>query len=227
MTDEHQGHRERLKERFLKNGLGSFAPHEILELLLFYSIPRNDTNPIAHRLLERFGSLTGVFEASPKSLAEVPGVGSGSATLLSLIPQISMRYMDDKNDIGVILDTTRKLGNFILPKFIGQNNERMLLICLDMKMKLLCCKFLSEGNIDSVNINIREIVKQCMDVSASVVVIAHNHTQGFAMPSDADKFATITLLKTLAPLSIELIDHIIVARDDYVSLKESGFFAMR
>lgn len=134
---EHDGHRERLRARLEREGIDHFAPHEVLELILFYSVPRANTNPIAHRLMERFGSLSGVLEAPPAELLKVPGVGPASAALLSSIPLFARRYLQDKNGMGIVLDTTQKLGKYILPRFVGLNNEHLYMICLDKKRKRL------------------------------------------------------------------------------------------
>ena len=223
---EHKGHRERLKARFLETGFLGFSQHEVLELLLFYAIPRVDTNPIAHRLIEKFGSLSGVFEASLPSLKEVEGIGDSAACLLKMIPYIARLYEEDKNSVGLILTEPETIARFIIPKFIGKTNEHILVICLDQKGKLLASKFLSEGSIDKVNVNIREIAKFALEVQASNIILAHNHTQGLALPSNADIVATEALIKALKPLSVTVFDHYIVARDDCVSMKQSGIFSM-
>ena len=223
---EHKGHRERLKERFQETGLKGFSDHEVLELLLFYAIPRVDTNPIAHRLLDKFGALSNIFEASAADLKSVDGIGESAACLLRLIPHIARLYEEDKNSVGLILTEPDTIARFIMPKFIGMTNEHILVVCLDQKGKLLSSKFLSEGTIDKVNVNVREIAKFALEVHASNIILAHNHSQGLALPSNADVAATEALIKALRPLSVNILDHYIVARDDCVSMKESGIFSM-
>ena len=222
MPNMHSGHRQRLKDRFFQEGLDHFPPHNALELLLFLSIPRDDTNPIAHRLLQRFGSISNVFEAPREELLKVEGVGPQTAFMISLIAHMTRYYLTDKYSVGTILDTPEKIGEFLKAMFIGKNNEHVYLLCLDKKSKLLHCELLMEGTLDSAQVTIRRIVETVMRVSASSVVLAHNHTQGFAVPSKADVQTTVAVKKALALLSIELLDHIIVARDDYVSLAQSG-----
>ena len=221
----HSGHRERLKARFSETGLRGFSPHEVLELLLFFAIPRQDTNPIAHRLLEKFGSISGVFDASEPSLKEVEGIGDNAACLLKLIPEVARLYEESKNSIGLILTQTETIAQYIIPKFIGKNNEHILVICLDQKGKLLSSKFLSEGSIDRVSVNIREIAKYALEMQASNIILAHNHTHGLALPSNADIMATEALVKALLPLSVSVYDHYIVAQDDCVSMRDSGIFS--
>lgn len=221
----HTGHRERLKARFLETGLKGFSPHEVLELLLFFAIPRYDTNPIAHRLLDKFGSISNVFDASELSLREVEGIGDNAACLLKLIPDIARLYEESKNSVGIILTDTETIAQYIIPKFIGKNNENILVICLDQKGKLLASKFLSEGSIDRVSVNIREIAKYALDVQSSNIILAHNHSYGLALPSNADIMATEALVKALKPLSISIYDHFIVAQNDCVSMRDSGIFS--
>ncbi len=219
---EHEGHRERLRQRLEREGIDHFEPHEVLELILFYSVPRANTNPIAHRLLERFGSLSGVLEAPRAELLKVPGVGPSSATLLSSIPLFARRYLHDKNDAGVVLNDAKKLGEYVRPLFIGKNNEQVYLLCLDKKRKLLNCSLLAEGSVDQVAVMTRTIVETALRCNASVAALAHNHTQGFALPSSADLRMTERVAESLRLVSVELIDHIIVARDDYISFSDSG-----
>lgn len=224
MADLHLGHRSRMRERFTRDDLDGFEPHAVLELLLYYTISRADTNPIAHRLIDRFGSLHGVLDAPYDELVKVEGIGPSSAVLLKMIPSLSRRYLSDKFADGVVLDTPKKLGEYICPRFIGINRERFYLVCMDRKRKLLGCRVMMEGSIDSVSVDLRAIVETVVHHSASVVALAHNHTQGFALPSNADLAVTRRIVDALRPISVEVVDHIIVARDDFVSLADSGFF---
>ena len=224
MSQIHGGHRERLRKRLESEGLESFAPHEVLELILFYSIPRTDTNPIAHRLLERFGSLSAVLEAPVSELVKVEGVGANSAALLSMIPQLTKRYMTDKNNRGTVLDSVQKLGEFIMPYYIGSNVEKFYLICLDKKCQLLNCALMAEGSFDNVTVDMRLVCKTALDCSATSVVLSHNHAQGFALPSANDILVTEQVVAALKLISVDVVDHIIVAGDDYISLLQSGYF---
>lgn len=218
----HAGHRKRVFERFLASGLDSMPDHNIIELLLFFAISRGDTNQVAHNLIDRFGSLSGVFDASYEELLRVDGVGRHSATLIKLIPSMCRSYFDDKIAPGLVLSSVEQIGEFIKPKFIGRNRETVFLICLDEKSKLLKCEMISEGIHDYVPIAIRRIVESAVGVGAAAIVLVHNHPQGFALPSGDDVNSTNIIRQALAPLSIRLIDHIIVAQDDFVSLSQSG-----
>ena len=127
----HDGHRQRLKERFLKEGLDNFNELQVLELLLFYCIPRQDTNPIAHALLDRFGSLAQVLEAPASELLKVPGIGEGTATFLPLMSSLCRYYLVHRTSSNVILSTIEQFGNYLLPFFCGRRNEVVYLLCLE------------------------------------------------------------------------------------------------
>ncbi len=223
MENLHEGHRKRMKERFIKSGLDDFAPHNILELLLFYSIPRGDTNPVAHRLIDTFGSLSGVFDATPEELAKVDGVGENSAILISMIPQIARKYLEDKADTANIVGGCSDIGAFLLPKFVGRTNEALMMVSIDNKNKIISCSVVAEGTVDSAKVSRRKIMEEAMKVKATRVILAHNHPCGVAVPSSEDVVMTKEIGRLFAQVGIELVDHIIVANDDYVSMAASGF----
>lgn len=222
--DLHKGHRQRVRERFIKQGLKDFPPHNALELLLFYAIPRKDTNEIAHALMQKFGTISAVFDAPLEELTKVKGVSENCAVLIKMIPAYSSYYMDDRVNYNLALNSTEKIGAFFLPKFIGQKNECVYLLCLDSKLKVLKCELLFEGSVNAVSITNRKVIETAALVGATSVALAHNHPNGVAIPSDADIATTIQLKKALQLINVELIDHIIVADDDFVSLADSGVF---
>ena len=219
----HDGHRKRLRQRFLQEGLEHFTDVQVLELVLFYAISRQDTNPIAHALLDRFGSLSQVLEASPEELMKVPGVGENAALLLTLIPQMGRFYMVDRSSRVTILQTLEQCANFLVPHFFGRKVETVFILCLDAKCKLLCCKELGEGGHNSTGVYIRKIVETAIGVNAATVVLAHNHPSGIALPSDDDCAATTRAAQALQTIGVALADHIIVADDDFVSMAQSGY----
>lgn len=223
MENLHEGHRKRMKERFIKSGLDDFAPHNILELLLFYSIPRGDTNPVAHRLIDTFGSLSGVFDATPEELVKVDGVGESSAILISMIPQIARKYLEDKADTANIVGGCSDIGEFLLPKFVGRTNEALMMVSIDNKNKIISCSVVAEGTVDSAKVSRRKIMEEAMKVKATRVILAHNHPCGVAVPSSEDVVMTKEIGRLFDQVGIELVDHIIVANDDYVSMAASGF----
>ena len=220
----HDGHRSRLKERFCKEGLDHFDEHQVLELLLFYCIPRMDTNPIAHALLERFGSLAQVLEAPVEELEKVPGIGHNAAVFLSLVMQTGRYYQVSAASHNVIMNTLADCGRYLIPFFYGRRNETVYLLCLDAKCKVLCCKEVGEGSVNSAGVPIRRIVEMALAANATSVVLAHNHPSGLAVPSDADKQTTKRVAMALSSVEINLVDHIVVADDDFTSMLQSGFY---
>ena len=220
----HDGHRQRLKDRFLREGLDNFDELHVLELLLFYCIPRRDTNPIAHSLLEHFGSLTSVLEASPEELEKVDGVSRSAAVFLSLVMQAGRYYQVQRGDPGNILRTNEQCGHFLLPYFFGRETETVFLLCLDAKCKVICCKKVGEGNVNSANIPVRRVVEMALSAKATSVVLAHNHPSGLALPSADDIQTTYRVAAALAAVEIILSDHIVVAKDDFVSMAQSRYY---
>ena len=221
----HEGHRQRLKDRFLKEGLSNFEDHNILEILLFYSVPRADTNEIAHKLLNKFGSLSAVFDASMEELCSVDGIGVHSATLIKLMPEISSAYGIDKTKNIRQLNTIQELGTYFIPKFIGKKDEESYIVLLDNKNKIIKSELVAKGSVDAVQLSIRTIISQAINNNATSVVLAHNHPAGVALPSANDIKMTKRLFEALRLADIKLKDHIIVADDDFVSLRQSGYFA--
>ena len=217
----HEGHRARVKKRFLEEGLDHFSDIQALELLLFYAVPRADTNPIAHRLLEHFGSLSQVLEANPEELKKISGVGENGALLLNLIPQMGRFYMTDRASAPGVLTTLEQCAQYLMPRFFGRKLETVFLLCLDAKCKVLCCREIGEGGTNSTGISIRRVVETALGVNATSVVLAHNHPSGVALPSPEDIQTTRRVAMALQAVEIVLVDHIIVADDDYVSIAQS------
>lgn len=223
LPSEHDGHRKRLKARFVKSGLDDFEPHNALELLLFYAIPRKDTNPIAHRLIDRFGSFSAVFDAKPEELAKVEGITENTAVLISMIPQLARKYLEDKADARNLIGSFNDIGTYLLPKFVGRTVETIILAALDNKNKIISCSIIAEGENDRASLSKRKVMEEAIRVGATRVIIAHNHPRGFAVPSKEDLILTKEVYFLLKSVDIELVDHIIFAEDDFVSLSASGF----
>lgn len=221
----HKGHRARLKTEFLARGLSGVPDHRALELLLCFAIPQGDVNPLAHRLLDTFGSLSGVFNATPEQLMQVKGMGAHAACLVKLIPELGGRYQADRSKLGDILDTTDRLGEYLSPEFFGQRNEVTVVLCLDAKCKALHCRQLVEGSADSTSLSLRKMMEVAFACNASQVVLAHNHTSNIAIPSQEDILATKMAYDAFRQVDILLRDHLIFSHDDYISLRDSGYFA--
>ncbi len=221
----HEGHREKMLQRFLATGLDGFADHEVLELLLFFAIPRRDTNPIAHALIQRYGSLSAVFSAPIEDLEQTAGIGKRSAILLRLTAEVYRKVKLSELQRETILNSTERAGAYLLTQFVDAKHEKVYQLCLDRKGKLLACKQIGDGGIDSANLDIRKIVENTILTAASGVILAHNHPSGIALPSDDDFAATIRARQALATINVPLLDHIIVADNDFVSLADSGYFA--
>lgn len=218
---DHSGHRNRLRKKFLTNGLDGFEDHEALELLLFYAIPRKDTNPIAHRLLDDFGSVSAVLDAPIDRLVN-SGLSKNAAIYIKLLPEISRIYLDDKHNNNRKIINEDNLGDIILPKFIGRDYESVVLLLLDAKYKEVFCGVISKGSVNACEIYIRKIIELAVLYNAKFSVLAHNHPSGIALPSSKDLETTKQVSQALNLIEVSLIDHIIVADNDYVSLAQSG-----
>ena len=212
-----------MRQRFLKGGLENFADHEVLELLLYYAIPRRDTNPIAHALMERYGALSAVLNAPVEDLKKVPGIGESAAILLKLAPQVYSRARLADAEQETVLNTVSRVGAYLLERFSGERNEVLYQLCLDRKGRLLACKRLGEGGVTNVDLNVRLLMENAILTSASVVILAHNHPSGVALPSDDDRAATKRAKDALDTIGVKLVDHIIVADGDFVSMEQSGY----
>ncbi|HSK69424.1 MAG TPA: DNA repair protein RadC [Candidatus Limnocylindria bacterium] len=218
----HAGHRARLRERFERAGLDGFAPHEALELLLTYAIPRRDVNPLAHRLLERFGSLSRVLEASPGELRAVEGVGENAAALISvLLPllrmyrgELALRARDAAGEESPLARAKALL--------MGETVERFLMFALDARGRVITHAFVSSGDDAETAVYPRLIARELLRVGAFSCVLAHNHPSGLARPSRADVDMTTALQAALEPLGIRLHDHIVVAGDEAFSFRQGG-----
>lgn len=220
----HDGHRQRLRERFLTEGLDNFTDIQVLELLLFYCIPRRDTNELAHALLDRFGSLSQVLETKPEELMTVEGIGYNTAVFLNLIPAAGRFYSVDRLSQTKMLLTTEQCGQYLLRHFEGRSKETVFLLCLDAKCKVLCCQQVGEGSVNSAGVPVRRVVETALAANATTVVLAHNHPSGLALPSHEDIVTTRRVAMALDAVEVTLADHIIVADDDFVSLVQSGYY---
>ena len=221
----HAEHRIRLRDQFLNHGLESLPDHKTLELLLFYAIPQRDVSEEARALLHRFGSFSAVLEAAPQDLMEIKGIGKISASLIQLITALGRRYQIEKQIVKSPLLSTEEIGRHILPYFYGCTEEVVYLFCLNANRVVTYHELLAEGSVNSVNFNVRRATEVSLRRGATSVILAHNHPGGVAMPSTADIRITEKFVAALAAVGLCLVDHIIVANDDFVSLRDSGHLA--
>ncbi len=222
--ESYVDHRKRVKDRFRKEGLDNFDEKHVLEMLLFYCVPRQDTKDIAFRLLQHFGSIVDVLDATPEQLECVSGVGEGISTFLSFRRQLDRYYKLKKDEkTSEPLMTAEDFGRVLAPKFAKQNNEVVYILCLDGASKMLSCIFVGEGSVNSADVPISRIVQMCLNAHATSVVLAHNHPSGLALPSPEDVNATRLLAKALHSVNVNFADHLIFTDDDFVSLTLSGY----
>ena len=206
----HDGHRARMKARFVRSGLDNFDDHSVLELLLFYAVPRRDVNELA------------VFEASFEDLMRVPGVGENVATLLTLIPQVGRRYQMAKRRQQTILRSSEDAGNYLVPLYMYERTEVVYLLCLDAKGGLISCREVGRGVVNAAEVSVRAIVETALSQKAVSVILSHNHVDAYALPSREDEITTRRVRDALLLVGITLADHIIVCGEDYVSFADSG-----
>lgn len=218
----HAGHRERVRENVLKNGFEQLEDHRLLELLLFYSIPREDTNEIAHRLLNEFGSFSEIIKASPKKLAEVSGVGKNSAIQLAAIGELYTRVIKEGAVKRTPYRTIEELVALVRSQYLNEKNEKLLFICFDSAMRLKKIESFTEGDSVRTSAELKTALSKILENDPTFVIMAHNHPEGPALPSNTDVGSTMTVSTTLRNLGINLADHIIINRTAYFSMREDS-----
>jgi len=218
----HEGHRQRVKTRYLTEGLDAFEDHQVLEFLLFFSIPMKDTNELAHNMIREFGSLAGLLEANPKDICKRCGVSENTAILVSLIPSLARRYFKGKWGEKPVLDSSSKAGEYVMSLFTGRIYEVFFIICLDAQNRVNYAALVHEGTINEAPVYPRLIVEMALRHQANSVILAHNHPGGSLRPSGADIEVTKRITTALESISIKVVDHIVVAGDKYFSFAEQG-----
>ena len=211
-------HRERVKQRFLESGADGFQDYELLELLLFYCIPRKDTKPIAKALLKEFGSVRGVLNARHAQLVRCEGVGRQSAILISMLKSLLTRYHLPEGEKQHI-NNSEDAVNFASTLFFGRQRESLYVICLNIHNRVIKYKRIAEGSIHHVDLDLRDIMEAAIFYNASRVILAHNHPGNNLSPSDEDIKLNDDITDALAKIDIPLLDHIIVG--------EGGGYSMR
>lgn len=221
-TSVHDGHRERMKSRFIQAGADGFNDHNLLEMLLFYAVPRKNTNELAHDILKHFGSLAAVFEASFEELKDVKGVGDNVATLIKLAPELAKRYLEEKSIPKNIINSTAAAGEYLVAKYMYEVNEISYALLLNSSNGLIACKQISRGIVNATEVGVRMLVETAIKNNATSVIISHNHPDGLPLPSKEDEHCTKLVAKALELVDIKLLDHIIVAGKEFQSLNKGG-----
>ncbi len=223
----HGGHRQRMFSRFDAVGPEGFEDHTLLEMLLFYAIPRRDTNELAHALLRRFGSLRGVFEASASQLMQLDGVGENTARMIKIVQALWVqceREQGPGRKKRAVLDTPDAAGKFVTERLQGEQEECLLLLSLDAASRLICCEELGRGMADQVTVTTREIAQFCLQHGFERILLAHNHPSGLMIPSREDVVMTRKVDDLLGEFAIKLLDHLVVTDQGYYSMKQNGLF---
>jgi len=218
----HKGHRQRVRNRYLTEGLDAFEDHQVLEMLLFYCIPMKDTNGLAHKMIREYGSLAGLFEADPLDICKRCGVSENAAVLVSLIPSLARRYFKAKWGEKPVLNTTSRAGEYATSLFTGRTYEAFFVICLDSQNRVNNAALVHEGTINEAPVYPRLIIETALRNQANGIILAHNHPGGSLIPSNADIEVTRKITAAAEAIAIKVMDHIIVAGDRYLSFAEKG-----
>jgi DNA repair protein RadC len=220
----HEGHRARMREEFRRAGLESLQPHRVLELLLFYAVPRRDTNELAHALLERFGSLKDVLAAPYEELRRVEGIGEAAATLVVFAAQLARRYSMEQGGGKISFESRKEFHAYALSLFFGADTERAFLLCMDNAGRLNHSCAVSLGTKYAVSLDNRSLLEAAFRHGATKVALAHNHPNGLAAPSKEDVACTQAAAELFRSVSITLLDHLIVANGECFSMAATPRF---
>ena len=211
----HKGHRRRLKKRYINESGEGFCDHELIELLLFYSIPRKDTNAIAHELYERFGSISGVANAGIDQLKLVDGIGDNAALLLDLVMSFAKRIAAEQKVEKKRLDTLKKLVEYAKSFMFGATNEQVYLVMMDSTLRVIDTKLIAVGHIDEVHPIIRRVLEFVVLKRASAIALTHNHPNGGVEASTVDVEFTALLQRELEVIGVRFVEHVIVDNNSY------------
>jgi len=217
----HGGHRERMRDKFLKYGFEVFSEVEVLEYLLYYCLPQKNTNEIAHKLIDNFGSLKGVLNAEYFDLMEVAGIKEYSAAFIVMYREL-FKYVRTNNDPGIVLSKSEIAGKFCCDYFYNHVEESFILISLDSNKKVKCVDVISKGTETETAFYARKIIKYAVKNRANAVIFAHNHPGENPQPSSNDLIITDRFIKILESLGIDLIDHIICSGNKNISISDKG-----
>ena len=215
------GHRERLRERFREAGPGALPDYELLEMVLFRAISRGDTKPLAKALIAKFGSFAEVVSATPERLKEVTGVGEAIVTELKLIRAAALRLMKGEIINRPLLSSWSAILEYCRASMAFENKEQFRILFLDKKNQLIADEVQQEGTVDHTPVYTREVMKRALELSASAIILAHNHPSGDPTPSFADIDMTRKIIDAGMKLGITVHDHVIIGRNGHTSFKAS------
>jgi DNA repair protein RadC len=219
--DGHSGHRQRLRERFVRGGADALPDYELLELLLFTAIPRRDVKPLAKQLIRRFGNFAGVV-AAPAGELSANGLSDGTIAAIKLVQAAALRLGRQQVLARPILSSWSALIDYLRSAMAHESVEQFRLLFLDRKNALIAEEVLTRGTVDHAPVYPREVVKRALELGATAIVLVHNHPSGDPTPSRADVQMTGEIVKAAAPLGVVVHDHIIVGRGEPASLKALG-----
>lgn len=218
----HIGHRERMRQRYLQEGADGFADHELLEMLLYGTLPRGDVNEAAHELLYTFGNFQNLLAADPYEIAKLHGLGLNTGIFFSLIHELFRRYESERLEKKTALHSLSAVAEYCIGIASNCLKERFYLICLDARRNVLHTTMISEGSLMGSTVLPRDVVEAAMRHRAAGVIFCHNHPAGRAYPSNDDIRLTLELKRLLYALEIQVVDHVIVAEQSYFSFAENG-----
>lgn len=220
----HEGHRKRMRARFYENGFSGFSDHEVLEFLLYHSIKIQDTNEIAHKMINRFGSLYNLFEADTKEIMKICKCKEATALLISMVPHLARRYEKCRWEPRELIDSSTKAASFAKHLFIGETVECFYMICLDNQSRLIGTELLGKGTTTEAHFYKKDIITSALKRQAVSVIITHNHPSGYLNPSAEDEISTREIISALRTIDVTVVDHIICAGDKYLSFTEKRIF---
>ena len=221
-TPHYQGHRERLKNRFLRGGLDAFHDHEVIELLLFYGIARKDVKPLAKSLLTTFGNLKGILDADIMALTAIPGITLHTATLFKLVKGINVLYLKERAKRKTQISCTSELLDYCKTTLGGLKDEHFRVVYLDAQNQLIDMETIQEGIVNQAVVYPRQVLENALRLKASAMILVHNHPSGNIKPSDADIRLTKTIQEAARMLEILVHDHIIIGENCFFSFREEG-----